>query len=172
MRAGAAVRRVELDDATTMAPPPLALVERSDRYDIWLADFSRRLALHDASVAGLARDISLRTRWQVQAVGTADFPAPPPVLGTPPDVLCLRDGRPPLCLEVELPETLVRRQTVNRLRMLGERMAFDTRLVLVAPAREHGRRIDECERLLRRARLTVPVAAIAADEDAITGADW
>jgi hypothetical protein len=170
MRAGAAVRRFE--DVTTTAPPPLALVERSDAYDIWLADFSRRLALHDASVAALAKDIALRTRWLVQAVGSPDFPAPAPALGAPPDVLCLREGRPPLCLEVELPETLVRRQTVNRLRMLSDRMAFDTRLVLVAPAREHGRRIDEGERLLRRARLKIPVAAIAADEDAITGADW
>ena len=170
MRAGAAVRRFE--DVIKTAPPPLALVERSDAYDIWLADFSRRLALHDASVAALAKDLSLRTRWVVQAVGTPNFPAPAPALGAPPDVLCLRDGRPALCLEVELPETLVRRQTVSRLRMLSERMAFDTRLVLVAPAREHGRRIDECERLLRRARLNVPVAAIAADEDAITGADW
>ena len=170
MRAGAAVRTYE--DAITTAPPPLALVETSDAYDVWLADFSRRLAQHDASVAGLARDLSLRTRWVIQAVGTSDFPAPPPLLGTPPDVLCIREGRSPLCLEVELPETLVRRQTVNRLRMLSERLAFDTRLVLVAPAREHGRRIDECERLMRRARLNVPVAAIAADEDAITGADW
>ena len=171
MGAGAAVRRFE-DATTTTARPPLALVERSDAYDVWLADFSRRLALHDASVAALAKDISLRTRWVVQAVGTDDFPAPPPALGAPPDVLCLREGRPPLCLEVELPETLVRRQTVSRLRMLSERMAFDTRIVLVAPAGEHGRRIDECERLLRRARLNVPVTAIAADEDAITGADW
>ena len=170
MRAGAAVRTVE---EATPAPPTLALVETGDRYDLWLADFSRRLALHDASVAALARDISLRTRWVVQAIGTPDFEAPPPALGSPPDVLCMRgDGRAPLCLEVELPETLVRRQTVNRLRMLTQRLAFDTRLVLVAPAREHGRRIDEGERLLSRARLNVPVAAIAADEDAITGADW
>jgi hypothetical protein len=170
MRAGAAVRAYE--DAYTTAPPPLALVETADPYELWLADFSRRLAQHDASVAGLARDLSVRTRWAVHAVGSPDFPAPPPVNGTPPDVLCVREGRPPLCLEVELPETLVRRQTVNRLRMLSERLAFDTRLVLVAPAREHGRRIDEGERLMRRARLNVPVAAIAAEEDAITGADW
>lgn len=169
MRAGAAVQSVH-EVANTA--PPLALVESRDAYDLWLEDFSRRLALHDASVAALARDVSLRTRWLVQASGVPEFPPPPPALGVPPDVLCIRDGRPPLCLEVELPETLVRRQTVKRLRMLSERLAFDTRLVLVAPAREHGRSIDEGERLLRRARLDVPVAAIAADEDAITGADW
>jgi hypothetical protein len=169
MRAGAAVQSVE---APVQEAPALALLETGGSYGLWLADFSRRLALHDASVLALARDVAARTRWLVEACGGAEFPEPAPAAGAPPDVLCRREGRPPLCLEVELPETLVRRQTVARLRALTELLAFDTRVVLVAPTAEHGRAIDVGERLLRRARLRLGVAAIAPDEDMITGADW
>ena len=89
-----------------------------DSYDAWLVDFRRRLALHDAGVAALARDLALRTKWTVHAMGSEEFAAPPPTAGQPPDVLCERGSTRPLCFEVELPETLVRRTTVDRLRAI------------------------------------------------------
>ncbi|HJZ61272.1 MAG TPA: hypothetical protein VKD47_03845 [Miltoncostaeaceae bacterium] len=89
----------------------------------------------------------------------------------PPDVLARRGDAPPLALEVELPETLVRRETVNRLARLSEVEAMDARVVLIAPDR-HMERIREACRLLRRAGLEIPVAALAPESRVITGADW
>jgi hypothetical protein len=87
-------------------------------------------------------------------------------------VHCLRGGHsPPLCFEVELPETLVRRATLQRLRALVDR-ATEPRVVLVAEASQHERAIAEAERMLRRAGLPLTVAAIAPREETITGADW
>ncbi|MBJ7457186.1 MAG: hypothetical protein JHC74_14110, partial [Thermoleophilia bacterium] len=49
-------------------------------------------------------------------MGGSGFSPPPPAAGQPPDVLCERGGDArPICFEVELPETLVRRTTVMRL---------------------------------------------------------
>lgn len=144
----------------------------ADRYALWLADFNKRLALHDAAVQALADDLASRTPWSVRAAGARGFSWPEAAAGIPPDVICQRDERSPLCLEVELPETLVRRGTVRRLRELSARLGYDTRIVLIARAAEHERRIAEATRLLDRVGLRLPVAAIAADEDTITGADW
>lgn len=142
-----------------------------DSYDAWLADFRRRLALHDAGVAALARDLSVRTAWTVRAVGSDEFSAPPPTAGQPPDVLCERGATRPLCFEVELPETLVRRTTVDRLRALTE-TGWEPRVVLVASPAQHARHIDEARRMLHRAGIPLDVAAIAPEEATITGADW
>ena len=143
-----------------------------DTYDAWLADFRRRLAQHDASVAALARDLSSRTPWTVQAMGSAEFSPPPPTAGQPPDVQCDRgrDARP-ICFEVELPETLVRRTTVHRLRALTQ-TGLEPRVVLVGESSGHERQIAEARRMLRRAGLALAVAAIAPEEETITGADW
>ncbi len=142
-----------------------------DSYDAWLVDFRRRLALHDAGVAALARDLASRTRWTVRAVGSEEFSAPPPTAGQPPDVLCERGATRPICFEVELPETLVRRATVARLRALSE-TGLEPRVVLVADPYHHERQIDEARRLLHRAGIPLEVAAIAPEEATITGADW
>lgn len=97
---------------------------------------------------------------------------PPPAAGQPPDVLCERGGDArPICFEVELPETLVRRSTVHRLRALAL-AGTEARVVLVGTASAHERQIAEARRLLRRAGLPLEVAAIAPDEETITGADW
>ena len=77
-----------------------------------------------------------------------------------------------MCFEVELPETLVRRGTVERLRALSADEGLDTRVVLVGDPGEHERQIAETERMLQRAGLSVRVAAIAPAEETITGADW
>ncbi|MGD9694735.1 MAG: hypothetical protein AB7V42_03630 [Thermoleophilia bacterium] len=145
-----------------------------DRYDAWLADFRRRLAQHDAGVACLARDIASRTSWSVTAVRSSpEFAAPPVTAGQPPDVLCRVGGESPsLCFEVELPETLVRRATIERLRELAAHRSIEPRVVLVVPPDEHERHISQARRMLHRAGLPVEVVAIAPDEKAITGADW
>lgn len=108
----------------------------------------------------------------MRAGGGAGFPPPPPAAGQPPDVLCDR-GRDslPILFEVELPETLVRTCTVRRLGALA-RTGFEPRVVLVADSSSHERRIAEARRMLTRAGLRLEVAAIAPDEDTITGADW
>jgi hypothetical protein len=143
-----------------------------DSYDAWLADFRSRLAQHDAGVAALARDLASRTPWTVLAKDQADFSSPPPMAGAPADVHCVRGGeRRPICFEVELPETLVRRETVRRLRDLAD-TGIEPRLVLLAPGPSHERQIAEARRMLVRAGLELDVAAIAPEEETITGADW
>ena len=143
-----------------------------DSYADWLADFRRRLALHDAGVDALARDIAERTPWTVRAAGSRRFRRPPVRAGRPPDVFCeVRPGSA-ICFEVELPETLVRRPTVNRLRALSDDADVEPRVVLVGAPEEHERQIAETERMLRRAGLPVRVAAIAPADETITGADW
>jgi hypothetical protein len=105
-------------------------------------------------------------------MGGSGFSPPPPAAGRPPDVLCERGGDSrPICFEVELPETLVRRTTVLRLRSLALSGA-EPRVVLLAAPEAHERRISEARRMLLRAGLPVEVAAIAPDEETITGADW
>jgi hypothetical protein len=66
----------------------------------------------------------------------------------------------------------VRRPTVNRLRALSEDADLEPRVVLVGGPEDHARQIAETERMLRRAGLSVRVAAIAPADDTITGADW
>ncbi len=144
-----------------------------DTYDAWLADFRRRLAQHDIGVRALARDLADRTSWTVRARGAQGFPAPPLTAGHPPDVLCERGSdSPAICFEVELPETLVRRPTVARLRRLSRQGAVEPRVVLVGAAASHERQISEARGMLRRAGLAVSVVAIAPEEGTITGADW
>lgn len=143
-----------------------------DTYDAWLADFRRRLGQHDAGVAALARDLASRTSWTVRCVGSAEFAPPPPAAGRPPDVLCERgSAERPIHFEVELPETLVRRSTVLRLRALSDE-GVRPRIVLVGAPDGHEAQIASARRLLRRAGLPLDVAAIAPDEETITGADW
>jgi hypothetical protein len=140
-------------------------------YDAWLADFRLRLAQHDAGVEALADDLSSRTTWKVRAHGGAPDADPPPDADRPPDVLCERGSAPPIYFEVELPETLVRRATVQRLRALS-RAPVEPRVVLVVASELHERRIAAARRMLERAGLSLAVAAIAPDERTITGADW
>lgn len=105
-------------------------------------------------------------------MGSTDFSPPPPTAGLPPDVLCNRGAETrPICFEVELPETLVRRTTVHRLRALTE-TGLEPRIVLVSASSAHERQIAEARRLLMRAGLPLEVAAIAPEEETITGADW
>ncbi len=84
---------------------------------------------------------------------------------------CERGAVRPLCFEVELPETLVRRATVQRLRHL-EATGIEPRVCLVGESSHHERQIAEARRMLRRAGLSLSVAAIAPGEETITGADW
>jgi hypothetical protein len=92
--------------------------------------------------------------------------------GRPPDVFCEVGPRSAICFEVELPETLVRRPTMARLRALSEDEQVEPRVVLVGEPGDHARQIAETERMLRRAGLPVRVAAIAPADETITGADW
>ena len=127
--------------------------------------------MHDEGVAALARDLASRTSWQVLA--EAPGFAPPTRPGGPtPDVLCERGvDTPPVAFEVELPETLVRRETVARLSELVDR-ALETRVALIADEEAHDAAIREGARLLRRAGLAIPVVAISPRSDTLTGADW
>jgi hypothetical protein len=135
-----------------------------------LRDFERRLALHDDGVLALARDLALRTGWTVRA-GARGFAPPEPRAGRPPDVTCDRRAEgPPVVFEVELPETLVRRETVQRLERLVDG-ALDTRVVMIADD-DHRVTIRDASRLLRCAGLAIPVAAIAPESEMLTGADW
>lgn len=144
-----------------------------DDYAPWLEDFERRLAQHDAGVEVLARDVAARTPWTVHTAVGDDFPDPPTTLHGAPDVLCIREpGEPALWLEVELPETLVRRETVARLRALAGHRRVDVRVVLVTHGRRHGRDIPEARRLLMRAGIGLEVIALSPDEGLISGADW
>ncbi len=72
--------------------------------------------------------------------------------------------------EVELPETLVRRETVQRLERLVDG-ALETRVVVIVDD-AHPETIREASRLLRCAGLAIPVAAIAPRSETLTGADW
>jgi hypothetical protein len=144
-----------------------------DTYDAWLADFRRRLAQHDMGVRALARDLADRTPWTVRAIGARGFPVPPATAGHPPDVLCERGSESrAICFEVELPETLVRRPTVARLRRLADQGAVEPRVVLVGAASSHERQISQARAMLSRAGLALSVVAIAPEEGTITGADW
>ena len=69
----------------------------------------------------------------------------------PPDVLCERGTTRPLCFEVELPETLVRRSTVARLRALSA-TGLEPRVVLVAAPDQHERSIGAARRMLHPRR--------------------
>jgi hypothetical protein len=140
-------------------------------YDDWLADFRLRLAQHDAGVEALADDLSSRTEWTVRARGGAPVADPSPDADHPPDVLCERGWAPPIYFEVELPETLVRRATVQRLRALFQAQV-EPRVVLVVASELHERGIADARRMLGRAGLPLAVAAIAPEERTITGADW
>ena len=138
-------------------------------YEDWLADFHRRVARHDECVAALARDLVNRTDWNIRARSAPGFPPP---YGTAVDVEAHRRESPPLCLEVEVLEALVRKETLARLGRLS-RTGTDARVVIVADESEHARDIEDATRLLSRAGLRrIPVAAIAPDSAAITGADW
>jgi hypothetical protein len=144
-----------------------------DTYSPWLADFQRRLAQHDAGVASLAADIAARTEWTVQCTVAEGFPDPPETIAGAPDVLCRRGPtRRPAWFEVELPETMVRRETVQRLKRLAGNDLVDTRVVLVSPAPRHEEHIPEARRLLMRVGIVLPVVAIAPGEGIITGSDW
>lgn len=143
-----------------------------DDYASWLADFRRRLAQHDAGVDALARDLASRTAWTVRASGSKGFRRPPVKAGRPPDVFCEVDPGGAICFEVELPETLVRRPTLARLRALSVDDQVEPRVVLVGAPDEHAAQIAATERMLRRAGLALKVAAIAPAEETITGADW
>ena len=92
--------------------------------------------------------------------------------GRPPDVFCEVRAGSAICFEVELPETLVRRPTMDRLRALSEDADLEPRVVLVGAPKDHARQIAETARMLRRAGLPVRVAAIAPADETITGADW
>lgn len=142
-------------------------------YDAWLADYRRRLAQRDAGVRVLARDLASRTPWTVHAIATRGFGSPPVAAGHLPDVLCERgEAAPSLCFTLELPETLVRRATVSRLRRLAGVRDLEPRVVLVAAAASHERTIAEARGMLHRAGLALSVVAIAPEEGTITGADW
>lgn len=143
-----------------------------DTYSAWLADFRRRLAEHDDGVDVLARDLASRTPWTVRASGGRGFRRPPVKAGRPPDVFCEVDRGTAICFEVELPETLVRRPTLQRLRALGADEAIEPRVVLVGPVEDHEGQIAASERMLWRAGVRVKVAAIAPAQGTITGADW
>jgi hypothetical protein len=170
IKSGAARGRPEpaIASWTVVSRPPdgASIIVYSD----WLKDFERRLALHDDGVAALARDLALRTSWTVRAEAPG-FVSPEPRAGRPPDVACDRGAEnPPVVFEVELPETLVRRETVQRLERLVDG-ALETRVVVIADE-GHQETIREASRLLRCAGLAIPVAAIAPRSETLTGADW
>lgn len=140
-------------------------------YADWLRDFERRLALHDEGVMALAHDLAVRTNWSVAAEAPG-FPPPAPRAGRAPDVLCERGAEtPPVAFEVELPETLVRRDTVRRLATLVDG-AVETRVALIADDEDHADTIREAGRLLRCAGLEIRVVAISPRTAVLTGADW
>jgi hypothetical protein len=139
-------------------------------YTDWLKDFERRLALHDDGVAALARDLAARTSWDVHAEAPGFTPAAPRA-GRPPDVQCDRGIDSPVLFEVELPETLVRRETVRRLSTLHDG-ALEMRVVMIADDDDHTETIREASRLLRCIGLDIHVAAISPHSDTLTGADW
>lgn len=142
-------------------------------YAPWLADFERRLAQHDHGVDALANDLAARTDWRVYSALADGLPDPPDTIQGAPDVLCSRGAvTPPMWFEVELPETLVRRDTVARLRRLALHERVEVRVVLVAPAERHAREVPDARRILVRAGMPLEVLAIDPDAGMITGADW
>ena len=76
-----------------------------------------------------------------------------------------------MVFEVELPETLVRRETVRRLSTLVDG-AVETHVVMIADDDDHTETIREASRLLRCVGLDIPVAAISPRSGTLTGADW
>lgn len=60
---------------------------------------------------------------------------------------------------------------MHRLRALTL-SGLEPRVVLVGASSAHERQISEARRMLARAGLPLEVAAIAPEEDTITGADW
>lgn len=112
--------------------------------------------MHDGGVALLARDLASRTGWTVRA-GAPGFAEPAASEGDmAPDILCER-GRdtPPIAVEVELPETLVRRETVRRLRRYVD-SAVDIRVAVIADEADHAITITETRRMLRFRRSRYP----------------
>jgi len=138
----------------------------------WLEDYERRLAMHDGGVELLARELASRTDWTVLA-GAPGFS--PPAAGdgaATPDILCRRGSdAPPVAVEVELTETLVRRETVRRLREYVD-SAVDIRVAVIADADDHEATIDDARRMLRFVGLEIPVAAVAPDRERVTGVTW
>lgn len=142
-------------------------------YAPWLADFERRLAQHDRGVDALANDLAARTDRRVYSDTAQGLPAPPDTIAGAPDVLCsCGPTAAPIWFEVELPETLVRRDTVARLRRLALHEHVEVRVVVVAPAERHEREIPDARRILMRAGMPLEVLAIDPDAGMITGADW
>lgn len=140
-------------------------------YEAWILDFNRRLGLHDESVGLLASDVSAHTDWKVTAQNTPGFDSPHSRRQDRVDVRCERGERPPLCIEVEIVETLIRRATLKHLARLVAR-GVDARVAVVADPREHAEQMDTAARLLRAGGLRVPVVAVAPREGVISGADW
>jgi len=122
-------------------------------------------------VALIARDLASRTPWRVHA-GVDGFPAPHVTGKDVPDILCER-GRdtPPVAVEVELPETLVRRDTIRRLRDYVD-AAVDIHVAVIADVDEHPDAIADTRRMLQCVGLEIPVAAIAPDHSHVTGSAW
>lgn len=140
-------------------------------YGAWILDYNHRLGLHDECVGLLATDVSARTDWTVMARNTPGFDEPTNGRHAAVDVRCERGERSPLCIEVEIVETLVRRSTLKQLVHLVTQ-GMDARVAIVADPREHGDQMDTAARLLRAAGLRLPVVAVAPREGVITGADW
>ena len=76
-----------------------------------------------------------------------------------------------MLFEVELPETLVRRETVRRLSTLLDG-TLEMRVVMIAEDEDHNETIREASRLLRCVGLDIHVAAMSPHSDTLTGADW
>ncbi len=120
----------------------------------------------------IARDLSTRTSWRVHAE-VDGFPPPRRAGRGVPDILCERGPEtPPVAVEVELPETLVRRDTIRRLRDYVD-SAVDIRVAVIADADRHREAIAETRRMLECVGLDeIPVAAIAPDGPRVTGTAW
>ena len=140
-------------------------------YEAWILDFNRRLGLHDECVGLLATDLVAHTNWTVTAQDVPGFAEPPNGRHVAADVRCDRGEHPPICIEVEIVETLIRRATLRQLTRLATDGA-DARVAVVAEPRDHREQIATGTRLLRAAGLRLPIIAVAPREGVITGADW